>query len=1177
MPTPFPLEDRFGTNFVDEINRNIDQEGNVYYELKGRNRFDEPRILHIYVNNRVKAFIIKDSKLTEANEHGHVHEKMQEKLPEIVSYFELPATLDFTPPFVIHDKEGNNYVDFVTRKIDENGLIYYELKGRNKNNEARIIHLYDNNLVKPYVVIENRKTESPENGRVHLQMHAKLSKILKHFSIKTPLDFKHSTLPPEKIIPNKPPAIIPFVEEATLPSREFFIAAAHRAIELGDNVSTQQKGVHPTRGLMIGSGSTFYDEGNSTRLNLFNELVDGSKEGYYPFAATTAYGLSLLTFIACNYDSLSQTELHQLYIAYRAVAGDIPALDLNTSSSEYRKALAKGLKAEVNEVTALRERLAYGHSIDESLTKYDQDIIVGNPKGRPIVDKQTSFMGSSSGDTLTRDIPAFFPIPPSAGTSDQIVLQAGGCRTHSAIVCIWKQGVDIDGNPVLPGDGKTIERYRVYRTVCNAGFGTTFDVRTTPPALYHEISTSTPEGQTYSVCTQEILLPLGQPYNDEVMQKQIANLIHAERSMLIFHDLPGNKGPNNEVGTSNQTEQSQWRKLNQSVRLGPVEKTHSVLSKPQTTGNCTVRSIEEYLRWELIRNGVSHQDTARILDKHWDFATHNNSSTINYQLNKLLAKVEIFLKSKEMSSAQMNTVQAIDFFKNPIIPNFPQYRPDTATPEETTKLVQSIRHGEISCPKPTMIILGDLLDQIAVKPSIKVNNNIGHHLLYGCDSRVAPQFSCMQGSVRQVASQFNYGESKGRYLTSPNYFKKDPTQGPSEQRTSGGAAIARFAHSASCDAFAVILSNPELYEEFHNLFDYKYGYLTPKQGQEKQGFEFLKKHIDQLVLNVERVSIDDVPGQTAIQVLNAGLALGAYDIYTRTPEATEHLKAMTEFLHTAQYKSVSAVSLLEAQHNPKKRIPVSFTLVGGGAFGNEPIAIAKSLSQAIKLIHESGLNNIDICLSIYSSEELSQYKKIAATGEEFADLREILNQKPINQTMLKNLTSFRINPTDKALHIDIKKKEASPNEEKTVEVKKIFRNEGIIKAMEAAITSLSKKSHLSAEGHRQKKQNLERLLTSYQTSDSLESANEALLKFLLVASKQRESNWSSLFTSKFGETASANAFFEKIRSEGVSSVVLNAAKITLKGKQFEFKEFAEKIRDTYEQATVLVQQSNKRI
>ncbi|RUR13357.1 hypothetical protein [Legionella sp. km772] len=1168
MPIPYILEDKKGNNYVDRITRKRDGQGQIYYEIDGRNTKDERRRIQIYDKNVVKAFIENNGDFIEALSLGVVHTEMQKKLPELLNYFDFPETLNFTPPYIISDSGGDNYVDSVTRKIDKNGQVYYELKGRTNNNEERIIHLYEHER-QFYLVEDGVKKLADRKRLVHQQMEKDLEKILSHFSISKPLNFINPALKPEIVIPKKPPAIIPPKQQEELPAREFFIAAAQRALALGDTVSSKQKGVHFTRGALIGTGSSYYDEGNSTRLNLFHDLVDGTKDGYYPFAATTAYGLSLLTYIASNYDQLNKTELHRLYSVYKAVAGDVPALDSEPSSAEYRRALAKGLKAEVNEITALRERLAYGHSIDAQLAKYREELIEGNPLGRPIVDKQTSLSGTTSADdALTRFIPSFFPIPPSLSSNDQIVLQAGGCRTHSAIVSLWKQGVDSEGNPVLPGDGKPIARYRVYRTVCNAGFGTTYDVRTNPPALYHEIFSPRPDGQTYSVCTQEVLLPLGVPYSDAAMQKQISKLIDTERAMLIFHDLPGKKGPNKEIGTLDADKQAKWRELNQSIRLGSVEESHSVLSKPQITGNCTVRSIEEYLRWELVRNGVPKPDANAILEKHWNFATGNDSATITSQLNQLSARIEA-AKNEPSHPSEMNIVKAKAFFESPIFPTFPTYNPDSATSAETASLIQGIRLGKTSCPKPTMISIGDLLAQIPSQPQAKAGEGIGLHLLQGCDARTVPKFSCMQGSVRQVASQFNNGESKGRYLTQPDDFKTDPTQGPAEQRTSGGAALARYAHNKASDSFAVLLADPVLKNQFNTLFDYQYGYLTPKEGQEQKGVEFLKQHSNKIVLNVERVPIDGVSGQTAIQVLNSGLALGLYELFPRSAEASAHLREMTEILLTAQYKAVSAVAILEAQQNPKTRIPIAFTLVGGGAFGNDKVSIAKSVSQAINLIKESGVDNIDICLSIFNASEIEEYKKIAAKGAEFANLRALLNQKPINQQQLQTLSTLKVesikeNMADKPKVGTNPKDELVKKEELTPRVFTNNVDKELVKAMGAAINALSTKSHLSTESHQQKKAKLEHLLSLYQKSTSAEEANKLLANFVGIAAKQRESNWCSLFTSKFGETASAKAFFNHLQNNELKNKVLEAIKIEPKGKPIDFKDFAKSLRDKYE-------------
>lgn len=362
------------------------------------------------------------------------------------------------------------------------------------------------------------------------------------------------------------------------------------------------------------------------------------------------------------------------------------------------------------------------------------------------------------------------------------------------------------------------------------------------------------------------------------------------------------------------------------------------------------------------------------------------------------------------------------------------------------------------------------------------------YLLQGCDARVVPGFTSMQGSVRQVASQFNNGESKGRYATTPNKFKTDPTQGPAEQRTFGGAAIARYAHSSSCDCCGELLSDPLISSEFNTLFDYQHGDLTPKAGQEQNGLEFLKKHINKLALNIERVGFDGVLGQSVVQVLNSGLALGYYDQYKRKPEDLKYINEMSELLLTAQYKLVSAVAILEAQNNPDKRIPVTFTLVGGGVFGNDKIAISRALSQSIKFIQDSGVANIDICLSVYSATELNEYINITASGDEFVELREILNQKPISQSQLHSLPTlarskkFDVLPIDKCV-----------GQSDTL---KTYFDAGIDKAMRAAISTLSSKAHLSSEGRTQKMKLLEEHLNAYREASNPEDAKQAILDLL---------------------------------------------------------------------------------
>ena len=122
----------------------------------------------------------------------------------------------------------------------------------------------------------------------------------------------------------------------------------------------------------------------------------------------------------------------------------------------------------------------------------------------------------------------------------------------------------------------------------------------------------------------------------------------------------------------------------------------------------------------------------------------------------------------------------------------------------------------------------------------------------------------------------------------------------------------------------------------------------------------------------------------------------------------------------------------------------------------------------------------------------------------------------------------------------------------------------IIKAMEEAIKSLSS----NAVAVQAKKKLLEEHCTKYEKSQSNESANQAIKDFVIVASSQRQNKLGSLFTSNFGETASAKAFFENIKQDAaVKDKVLHATGIPLESsatKTLEFKDFAKKIRESHE-------------
>jgi len=104
--------------------------------------------------------------------------------------------------------------------------------------------------------------------------------------------------------------------------------------------------------------------------------------------------------------------------------------------------------------------------------------------------------------------------------------------------------------------------------------------------------------------------------------------------------------------------------------LGPIETEKSVLTMPQQTGNCTVRSILEFLRFELIAQGLSINDASRIIESHWQFAAMHDTKTMLDALDQAEREALGFSNPHSeppQAQADENIQLAIDMLTNPEI------------------------------------------------------------------------------------------------------------------------------------------------------------------------------------------------------------------------------------------------------------------------------------------------------------------------------------------------------------------------------------------------------------------------------------------------------------------------------------------------------------------------------
>jgi hypothetical protein len=271
---------------------------------------------------------------------------------------------------------------------------------------------------------------------------------------------------------------------------------------------------------------------------------------------------------------------------------------------------------------------------------------------------------------------------------------------------------------------------------------------------------------------------------------------------------------------------------------------------------------------------------------------------------------------------------------------------------------------------PFMVSIGSMHSPATTSTSVSAataSHGARFYLLLQCNALTLPRKQAMHGAVFQCASQANGNESQGRYATDPQHYIQDLTQGPLLQLSDPVSAVARFLKIESCDFLAEWKNKPA----FAELFDYQYGYLTPRLNKEIEAANFIAANINSLRVNVERVG---AIGQ--IQVLNFGLALGQYDTYAyaRTPDGVAALNRASAALLKAQYEMVAHVAVAHARANPTLRIPVVFTLVGGGVFANPAQGIAAAILAAETVIRRSGITNIDVCLSAFRESELVRYR-----------------------------------------------------------------------------------------------------------------------------------------------------------------------------------------------------------
>jgi hypothetical protein len=283
------------------------------------------------------------------------------------------------------------------------------------------------------------------------------------------------------------------------------------------------------------------------------------------------------------------------------------------------------------------------------------------------------------------------------------------------------------------------------------------------------------------------------------------------------------------------------------------------------------------------------------------------------------------------------------------------------------RLVSNVNQASFRFGKLEIVSLEQLREQVAATGmragQIKVSEVVG-------DSRALHVDTANANAVFQVASQFNLLE-----MVSPNaipedgvgIYEYDPTQGPACAIACGAGTIYRnyfveldgqFGQSETRQVDCLAGIGQALGNTNNRLWRMVNGYALPSEAGLKEISQRIKSssaiQIDELRARLQigvqwdtQVTLEDCTHSvsqaycSAVPVAYSGLDATLWEPFAR-------------LVLEATYEATFAVATLNAMKTGNSLLYL--TLVGGGAFGNQPAWILDAIRRAVNLYNASGLD-----------------------------------------------------------------------------------------------------------------------------------------------------------------------------------------------------------------------------
>lgn len=198
-------------------------------------------------------------------------------------------------------------------------------------------------------------------------------------------------------------------------------------------------------------------------------------------------------------------------------------------------------------------------------------------------------------------------------------------------------------------------------------------------------------------------------------------------------------------------------------------------------------------------------------------------------------------------------------------------------------------------------------------------------------------------SFVQLASQFNFLESPGPFVTSVSKYLDDHTQGPMGSIEALAAALHRTASVASGTlphALTHVLPA-------HHAHYYRNGYLELFKLHEtelKSLYDHLQIHKDKLLILPQWV-INESSSTKQIQVFSAAPSYQGSD----PPSLDSFGGKICTLLVALQYEAIAKLAVIRSLAL-KRPVAIHYALVGQGAFNNPPEVISEALKRAAAVV-----------------------------------------------------------------------------------------------------------------------------------------------------------------------------------------------------------------------------------